>query len=294
MAGKNVETNKINDINFDNKQPMSSVEIPALNLSAADAAFRAAAIQSELETYVNPEKREYLPRFFKTGKGEYGEGDQFLGIVVPDVRRVAKAHKDEPLPVAKCLLKSPWHECRLCALLMLVERFKKAAPEERKEIVYFYMDHTDRINNWDLVDLSAPYIIGEFIEEALKHSDTYRKFNARFSDYYKSPSIWEQRIGIVSNLPLIRRGDFSTILVLFPNYLSWNALSSKPGAKPNATRMHDLNQKAMGWMLREMGKHDERFLKALLDSFARRMPRTMLRYAIEKLSPEERKEYMER
>ena len=142
---------------------MSSEKIQACPPQATDTAFRAAAIQSELETCVNPEKREYLPRFFKTGKGEYGEGDQFLGVVVPDVRRVAKAHKDESLAVAGCLLQSPWHECRLCALLMLVERFRKATSAERQEIFDFYLAHTVRINNWDLVDLSAPYIVGEYL-----------------------------------------------------------------------------------------------------------------------------------
>ena len=273
---------------------MTTANIPSLNLSAADAAFRAAAIQSELETHVNPEKREYLPRFFKTGKGEYGEGDKFLGIVVPDVRRVAKAHKDEPLPVVKCLLKSPWHECRLCALLMLVERFKKAAPKERKEIVYFYMDHTKYINNWDLVDLSAPYLTGEFIEEAVEHPHLCRRFNDRFFVYYKSPSIWEQRILIVSNLPLIRRGEFAFMIALLVCLLAEHTLSFEPGAKPYATRLHDLNQKAAGWMLREVGKQDEEFLKAVLDGIYRKMPRTMLRYAIERLSPEDKKKYMER
>ena len=266
--------------------------MPSLNQTAADTAFRAAAIQSELETYVNPEKREYLPRFFKTGKGEYGEGDKFLGIVVPDVRRVAKAHKDEPLPVVKCLLKSKWHECRLCALLMLVERFKKATPEERREIVYFYMDHTKYINNWDLVDLSAPHIMGESIIEAWKNPRRYQKFKARFWNYYKSPSIWEQRIQIVSNLPMIRRGYDLLILTLVPYLLAEHAVYDDPNAKPNATRLHDLNQKATGWMLREVGKQDEDSLKCLLDVLYERMPRTMLRYAIEKLSPEDRKKYM--
>ena len=263
-----------------------------MKLSVQEAAARAASIQSELETYINPGKREYLPRFFKTGPGEYGEGDQFLGVVVPDTRRVAKRHKDVPLAVVDCLLKSPWHECRLCALLMLVERFKKATPEERKEIVYFYMDHTDRINNWDLVDLSAPYIMGEFIEEALNHPASYRRFDAKFFNYFKSSSIWEQRIGIVSYLPVIRRGDYHMILSFFPPYLLEHARWDEPGAKPNATRLHDLNQKAMGWVLRELGKRDEDTLKIILNRYARKMPRTMLRYAIERLTPEDRKRYM--
>ena len=122
-------------------------------------------IQAELEDYIDPVKREYLPKFFKTGRGEYGEGDRFLGVVVPNVRLVARRHKDEPAEVAAVLLQSPWHECRLCALLMLVERFRKSDEMGRKAIFDFYLTQTARINNWDLVDLSAPYIVGEYLKD---------------------------------------------------------------------------------------------------------------------------------
>ena len=210
---------------------------------------RAAAIQAELETYINPVKREYLPKFFKTGPGQYGEGDRFLGVVVPDTRRVAKLHKDEPLPVCAVLLESPWHECRLCALLMLVERFKKASGEERKSIFHFYLAHTSRINNWDLVDLSAPYIVGEYLV------DKPREVLATLA---ASSLLWERRIAVVSTLAFIRRGDL----------------------------------KALGWMLRETGKCDKAVLTAFLDASCTKMPRTMLRYAVERLSPEERRQYM--
>lgn len=271
---------------------MTFLQPSTFSSPALEAASRAAVIQSELETYVDSAKQAFFPRFFKAGKGEYGEGDRFLGVVVPNVRRVAKAHKGEPLAVVNCLLQSPWHECRLCSLLMLVEHFKKATPEERKEIVYFYLDHTDRINNWDLVDLSAPYIIGEFINEALKNPRHYRKFNDTFYEYVKSPSIWKQRIAIVSTLPLIRQGDFGLIIFWMSFFIAEQGFYVRPGAKRATTPMHDLIQKALGWMLREVGKKDERALKSLLDIHAGRMPRTMLRYAIEKLSPEERKKYM--
>ena len=125
---------------------------------------KAAEIQKELEMYIDPVKREYLPIFFKTGKGQYGEGDKFLGIVVPNTRLVAKRHKEEPFEAIADLLESEWHECRLCALLMLVERFKKSGEKARKEIYDFYLTQTAHINNWDLVDLSAPYIVGEYLK----------------------------------------------------------------------------------------------------------------------------------
>ena len=127
-----------------------------MNTTAAD-------VQKELESYIDPVKRAYLPNFFKTGKGQYGEGDQFLGIVVPNTRIVAKRNKHIDLGVITQLLQSPWHECRLCALLILVERFKKADEAERTQIYDFYLSHTDRVNNWDLVDLTAPTIVGQYL-----------------------------------------------------------------------------------------------------------------------------------
>ena len=142
-------------------------------LSAEEVACISVQIQQELEAYIDPVKREYLPRFFKTGKGQYGEGDKFLGVVVPNTRQVAKQHKHEPFEVMATLLQSEWHECRLCALLMLVERFKKSDEKGKKEIYDFYLSQTGRINNWDLVDLSAPGIVGEYLKDKLR-KDLYR------------------------------------------------------------------------------------------------------------------------
>ena len=213
---------------------------------------KAAEIQKELEMYIDPVKREYLPNFFKTGKGQYGEGDKFLGIVVPNTRLVAKRHKEEPFEVIADLLESEWHECRLCALLMLVERFKKSGEKARKEIYDFYLTQTVRINNWDLVDLSAPYIVGEYLK------DNPREDLYRLAD---------------------RNDDFIDILRLSELLLH---------------HKHDLMQKAIGWMLREMGKRDQNLLLQFLDKHAGEMPRTMLRYSIEKLTEEERKYYMKR
>lgn len=227
-------------------------------------------IQKELEAYIDPVKREYLPRFFKTGKGQYGEGDKFLGVVVPNTRIVAKRHKDEPFEVMAELLQSEWHECRLCALLMMVERFKKCDETGRREIYQFYLLQTERINNWDLVDLSAPYIVGEYLKDKSR-DDLYRLAD--------SPLLWEQRIAVVATATLIRNNDFIDILRLSERLLNHE---------------HDLMRKAIGWMLREMGKRDKDLLLQFLDRFHKQMPRTMLRYAIEKMSEEERKHYMKR
>ena len=239
-------------------------------ISTEEIADIAADIQRELETYADPVKREYLPRFFKTGKGEYGEGDKFLGVVVPNTRTVAKQHKDAPFAVMAELLQSQWHECRLCALLMLVERFKKSGEKERKLIYDFYLSQTARINNWDLVDLSAAQIVGGYLEEQ-DHTPLYR--------LAQSSLIWEQRISIVSTWQWIRKGRFDDTLAI-ADILLYNK--------------HDLIRKAVGWMLREVGKKDKIRLCTFLDTRYRDMPRTMLRYAIEKFSPEERRHYMQK
>lgn len=239
-------------------------------LSVEEVACISAQIQQELEAYIDSVKREYLPRFFKTGKGQYGEGDKFLGVVVPNTRQVAKQHKHEPFGVMATLLQSEWHECRLCALLMLVERFKKSDEKGKKEIYDFYLSQTGRINNWDLVDLSAPGIVGEYLK------DKPRKDLYRLAD---SPLLWDQRIAVVSTYTLIKNGDFIDILALSERLLH---------------HKHDLMQKAVGWMLREMGKRDKDLLVQFLEKYCRTMPRTMLRYAIEKFPEEERKEFMKR
>ncbi|MCD8092974.1 MAG: DNA alkylation repair protein [Bacteroides sp.] len=231
---------------------------------------RAEEIQRELEQYIDSVKREYLPRFFKTGKGQYGEGDKFLGVVVPNTRIVAKRHKDAPFEVMAALLQSEWHECRLCALLMLVERFKKSDEKGKKVIYDFYLTQTARINNWDLVDLSAPGIVGEYLKDKPRQ-DLYRLAD--------SPLLWDQRIAVVSTYTLIRNHDFIDILSLSERLLH---------------HKHDLMHKAVGWMLREMGKRDKDLLVQFLEKHCTVMPRTMLRYAIEKFPEEERREFMKR
>ena len=219
----------------------------------------------ELRDASNVEKKAALQRFFKTGKGEYGEGDMFLGVIVPETRKVAKAFKAVSYEVIEALLESEWHECRLCALLILIEKYKKA-PEEA---VQFYLSHLKGINNWDLVDLSAPYILGDFLAGHPDHSVLY--------DLAQSPVMWEQRIAVVSTLMLIRHGHFNDTIELAGMFLD--------------TR-HDLMQKAVGWMLREVGKRDKPLLVSFLNSHKAVLPRTTLRYAIERFDAEERKGFM--
>lgn len=254
------------------KKKSSMPEGAGLNrlLSAEETAERAARIRQELETYIDPVKREVLTRFFKTGKGQYGEGDKFLGVTVPNARSVAKMHKDEPFGVLAALLQSPWHECRLCALLVLVERFKKSDEKERKAIYDFYLSQTSRINNWDLVDLSAPGIVGEYLKDKSRE-DLYR--------LAESSLLWDQRIAVMATYTLIKNHDFIDILALSERLLRHE---------------HDLMRKAVGWMLREMGKRDKDLLVQFLEKHCKTMPRTMLRYAIEKFPDEERREFMKR
>lgn len=230
----------------------------------------ATSIHKELEAYSTSEKRDFLPYFFKTGKGQYGEGDKFLGVVVPDIRKVAKKYKDIPYTEITALLDSAYHECRLCALLMLVERFKKAKEDDREAIYDFYLSKTDRINNWDLVDLSAKDIVGEYLVD---------KDRSVLYHLAESNLLWDQRISVLSTFAFIRRGDLDDIFALSEKFLDHN---------------HDLMHKAVGWMLREAGKRNKNRLCAFLDVHNKNMPRTMLRYSIEKFTPEERAHYMKK
>ena len=239
------------------------------HLSPAELKFAKtyARITQTLRSHSDEEKKVVLPRFFKTGKGEYGEGDRFMGVIVPNTRKVAREYASVSWEVIEALLESEWHECRLCALLILVERYKKH-PEET---VRFYLENTRGINNWDLVDLSAPYILGRYLTQHEDRSVLYALAG--------SENMWEQRIAVVSTLALIRDNLFDDTMKLAEKFM---------GTK------HDLMQKATGWMLREVGKRDERTLIDFLDRHCLQMPRTMLRYAIEKLTPEQRVHYMRR
>lgn len=225
-------------------------------------------VTAELDALHSEEKRSVLPRFFKCGAGEYGEGDRFLGVVVPNVREVARKNLFASLTEIEDLLESQWHEARLCALLILVLQSRKSV---QKETVDFYLAHTDRINNWDLVDLTAPTIIGgDLVNNPEKRGLLYSLAD--------SGSLWEQRIAIVSTLALIRNREFDDTYALAVKLMR---------------HQHDLMHKAVGWMLREAGKRDQRRLELFLDEYAVSMPRTMLRYSIEKFQEPLRKHYLQ-
>lgn len=228
-------------------------------------------IQKELENVFSPEKRDFFPYFFKTGKGQYGEGDKFIGVVVPDIRKIAKANKTLSFDEVTKLLNNEYHECRMCALFILIEQYKKAKEEDRKLLVDFYLNHSHRINNWDLVDLSAKDILGEYLLDKKDRSILYK--------LVKSDLLWDQRIAVIATFAFIKKNDFNDILRLSEELLA---------------HKHDLMHKATGWMLREAGKRDKDVLLAFLDKHYREMPRTMLRYSIEKLTPEEKTYYMKK
>jgi 3-methyladenine DNA glycosylase AlkD len=225
-------------------------------------------IKAELKEISDPDKALHLARFFKTGKGEYGEGDVFWGITVPAQRAIAKMHADASLDDIKKLLHEPVHECRLTALLILVQQYLKCNDSTRKSITDFYLSNTERINNWDLVDLTADKILGHYL------MDKDRKILYKLAE---SASLWEQRIAVISTHHFIKHKDFNDTLNLCEKLMF---------------HKHDLIHKATGWMLREAGKRDLDVLSGFLDKHHKSMPRTMLRYAIEKLDDNQKKKYM--
>ena len=227
-------------------------------------------ITSELQALSNAEKRKIFPRFFKAGKGEYGEGDRFLGVTVPNIRAISKQYKNISLNEIRELIQSEWHEVRLCALLIMVEKSKKKDETLRQQLFDLYLSQTDRINNWDLVDLSCRFIVGEYL------LDRSRDILYQLA---QSPLLWDNRIAIVSTYAFIRKGQ------LEDTYALSDLMMHHP---------HDLMPKAIGWMLRDAGKRDSERLYDYVMSHRADMPRTMLRYAIEKFSPKERAILMKR
>ncbi len=227
-------------------------------------------IKKDLEKLANPEKAEILARFFKTGPGEYGEGDVFVGITVPKIRKIAKKYERLAKKDVLKLLKSPIHEYRLTALIIFVLQFEKANNGEQKEIYDLYLKNTKYINNWDLVDVTTPKIVGAYLLERKNKRGILYKL-------VESKNLWERRIAVLACFTFIRNNDFIDILKI-----SKLLLNDK----------HDLIHKSVGWMLREMGKRDIGKLRDFLDIHSKIMPRTMLRYSIEKLNDRERKKYM--
>lgn len=232
----------------------------------------ALAILDELRAAGSSEKAAHLSRFFKTGPGEYGEGDCFLGVTVPVNRAIAKAHIETPIDEIQRLVESEWHEARLCGLLILYYRYKrrKTTDSEREEIVRFYLRNARHCDNWDLVDLTCRDILGEYLVNR-DRSILYRMAG--------SDCLWERRIAIVSTWAFIHRDDFTDTLALAEQLLG---------------DPHDLMRKAVGWMLREVGKRDRATLTAFLEKHAVDMPRTALRYAIEHYPEEERRYFMDK
>jgi 3-methyladenine DNA glycosylase AlkD len=224
----------------------------------------------ELAALANAEQAALLQGFFKTGKGQYAEGDVFLGIKVPRTRAAIKAYGDMPLREIEILLYSGFHEVRLAGFLLLVGQFKKAKSADGcREIYDFYLKHAPQANNWDLVDLSCRDIVGGYLLD--------KKDRSILDKLAVSSNLWEQRVSIVSTWMLIKHLQFEDTLRISEKLLS---------------HKHDLIHKAVGWMLRELGKKDREVLRCFLEKHSAKMPRTSLRYAIEHFSPEERQTYL--
>lgn len=259
-------------------------------------------IQKELRKVADKDKAKILARFFKTGKGEYGEGDKFLGVVVPEQRRIAKKYlsqtvrseafvrsrfsrsqmrlrtklRDSQDDLQK-LLQSEYHEDRLTALLVLVELYKSIDDKiNSRKIFLFYLKNLLRINNWDLVDLSAPNIIGDYI------LNNFTKFQTKnfLLKLARSKNLWSRRVAVLATFPFIKNGQFEEILYL-TQFLIFNKKEK-----------HDLIHKALGWMLRELGKKDLAVLQKFLGQYYLKLPRVTLRYAIERMRESERKKYL--
>ncbi|MDQ7787006.1 MAG: DNA alkylation repair protein [Thermodesulfovibrionales bacterium] len=225
-------------------------------------------IKKDLQKQADPDRANILLRFFKTGKGEYGEGDWFLGIPVPEQRRIAKKYKALPLQDLQELISSKIHEYRLVALLILILQYAHAHEQDRGDIVKFYLENTRYINNWDLVDLSAEKILGTFLL-ANERAILWR--------LAESPNLWERRIAVISTFAFIRQNQFEDTFRL---------------AEMLLRDPHDLIHKAVGWMLREIGKRDQESEERFLREHSQTMPRTMLRYAIERFEQEKRTSYL--
>jgi 3-methyladenine DNA glycosylase AlkD len=231
-------------------------------------ALTAADVRQRLHACASSEDAVFLQRFFKTGVGQYGDGDRFIGVRVPELRRVCRECQGASLATIRTLLRSPVHEERALALLLLVQAFQKADEEGRRAIYETYLAHTRYVNNWDLVDLSAGPVVGGWLEA---------RNRAPLSRLARSKVLWERRIAIVATLHFIRRGELGETFRIADLLLR---------------DTHDLIHKAAGWMLREAGKRDGSALREFLRERYRSVPRTMLRYAIERFPEAERRRYL--
>ncbi|MFH2134786.1 MAG: DNA alkylation repair protein [Pseudomonadota bacterium] len=231
---------------------------------------KANEISAQLHALASPDTAAILQGFFKTGPGQYGAGDVFLGIKIPPLRALAKQHRDADLVAIASLLASKYHEERMFALLLLMQ-FYKTADETGQQAAYdLYLANTARINNWDLVDVSAPHIVGRHLEQRPR---------GILLQLARSDSLWERRIAIISTLHFIRQNDFTDTL-----HIAEMLLDDE----------HDLMHKAVGWMLREVGKREQKLEERFLKQHYPRLPRTALRYAIERFAPQLREQYLKR
>ena len=222
-------------------------------------------IKSELRAYSDPKRKAFSPSFFKTGKGEYGEGDKFIGVTAPNIREIAKKYNDIDKKDIQKLLFSPWHEERFCAWVIVISRYEKSG--DKGYWYRFVVNNISQLNNWDLVDMVAPRLIGDYLID---------KSQKQILTWSSHPSLWIRRIAMIATFPRIKQNDFLLTLKLSKKYL---------------TDSEDLIHKASGWMLREVGKRDERELIKFMDENHREMPRIMVSYALEKISAEKKKKY---
>jgi 3-methyladenine DNA glycosylase AlkD len=257
-----------NDVNQTSPPSQKPTRVPT-ERPLEPTTMTAKQIHGRLERLANKRRAKFLQEFFKTDAGQYGEGDIFLGIRVPVVRKLANEYKALSRGETLSLLRSPIHEARLFSLIVFVRSFSKADEGAKRQIYDLYLDNTKYINNWDLVDISAPHIVGAFL---------MAKSKTPLYTLARSASLWERRISIMSTAYFIRHNQFSETLKI---------------AKLLLEDEQDLIHKAVGWMLREVGKRDVKSEEKFLRIHCKRMPRTMLRYAIEKFPETKRRKYLE-
>ncbi|MBI5046240.1 DNA alkylation repair protein [Candidatus Micrarchaeota archaeon] len=228
-------------------------------------------LEQDLEKLKNPQRAKISQRFFKTGKGEYGEGDIFIGLTVPQTRIIAKKYKKMELDGIQELIDSKIHEHRLLGLLILVDKYQKENGNKlsQSRLYDFYMKNSKKVNNWDLVDLSAHYIVGHYLDDEKDKTIIYK--------FARSENLWERRIAIISTFYQIRNKKYEEMLKVSEMLLN---------------DQHDLIHKAVGWMLREVGKRDQKVEENFLKKHYKKMPRTMLRYAIERFEEGKRRAYL--
>ncbi len=231
-----------------------------------------AELRKEMEECSNEEKAKLYQRFFKTGPGQYGEGDVFMGLTMPETRAISSKYTEMPIEEVQELLNSEIHEHRMSALLIVIQKYRKANKEEKRKLYEFYLKNMSRINNWDLIDVTASHVVGDFLFNNKEEKEMLYKLA-------KSNDLWEKRISVISTFRFIKENEFEDSI-----NISEILLNDK----------HDLIHKAVGWMLREIGKKDQEIEEEFLRKYHKTMPRTMLRYSLEKFTKDKKDFYMGR